>query len=193
MLQSLREINETKEVALTWQSVYTWILAISNRKTSPHHDSKGRPEWYDILLSYSGSCARPQLLIKDVGLDLKYSSGSVVGFCGSIFEHEVSSWGIGDRACYAHFMRESVRKRLDAPLAGWVNKNIYLPSWKMPILLDLKCRSDSSATFPIIANSKTLISNTNPNKFHVATLSSFNHTKPQSTLQSFAKKDHQSV
>jgi 2-oxoglutarate-Fe(II)-dependent dioxygenase family protein len=83
MLQSLREINATKEVALNWQSVYTGISVISNKKTPPHRDSKGRPEWHDILLSYSGSSARPRLLIKDIGLDLKHSSGSVVGFCGS--------------------------------------------------------------------------------------------------------------
>jgi hypothetical protein len=88
-------------------------------------------------------------------------------------------------------MMESVRKRLGAPPGGWVNKNIYLPSWKMPILLDLNYRTDSSGTSPIITNSKTFVSKTNPNKFHVASLSSFNHNKPQSPLQSFKKKYHQ--
>jgi 2-oxoglutarate-Fe(II)-dependent dioxygenase family protein len=127
MLQSLRQLEVTKDVALNWQSVYTGISIICNRRTPPHRDSKGRPQWFDVLLSYSGTGARPRLRINDLGLDLKYSSGTVVGFCGSIFEHEVSSWGVGDRVCYAHFMRESVRKRLDAPLAGWVNRSIYIP------------------------------------------------------------------
>ena len=54
-------------------------------------------------------------------MDLEYSSGTVVSFCGSILEHEVQTWGVGDRVCYAHFMRETVRNRLDAPPAGWVN------------------------------------------------------------------------
>jgi hypothetical protein len=80
------------------------------------------------LLSYSDSEARPRLLIKDIGLDLEYSTGTVVGFCGSIFLHEVESWGTGDRVCFAHFMREAVRERLDAPAAGWVNRGMYNPS-----------------------------------------------------------------
>jgi hypothetical protein len=49
----------------------------------------------------------------------------VVSFCGSILEHEVRSWGVGDRVCYAHFMRETVRDRLDVPPAGWVKQDIY--------------------------------------------------------------------
>jgi hypothetical protein len=128
MLQRLRQLEGTKDIALKWQSVCTGISIISNRRTPSHRDSKGRPEWYDTLVSYSGEGARPLLSIKDLGLDLKYSSGTVVGLCGTILEHQVSSWGVGDRVCYAHFMRESVRQRLDVPPAGWVNRNRYLPN-----------------------------------------------------------------
>jgi len=77
-------------------------------------------------MNYSGSDGEPKLLIDDLGLELNYSSGTVVGLCGTILEHEVRSWGIGDRVCYAHFMRESVRGRLGSPPAGWVNQDIYL-------------------------------------------------------------------
>jgi hypothetical protein len=66
-----------------------------------------------------------QLLIKDLGLTLEYSTGMVVGFCGSILQHEVRSSGNSDRVCYVHFMQESVRKRLDVPLGGWVNCSLY--------------------------------------------------------------------
>lgn len=127
MLRKLREMDGTKELANQWQSVYTGISVISNRRTPPHRDSKGRPEWYDMLLSYSGLFTRPRLCIGDVGLDLNYSSGTVVALCGSVLEHGVSSWGVGDRVCYAHFMRESVRERLEVSPAGWVNRSIYLP------------------------------------------------------------------
>ena len=120
MLQKLRESEDTKDIARLWQSVYTGISVISNRVTRSHRDSKGRPEWYDLLANYADEevATVPHLLIKDVGLDLKYSSGTVVGLCGSILEHEVRHWGAGDRVCLAHFMREAVRKRLDMPLAG---------------------------------------------------------------------------
>ena len=126
MLERLRELDPTSEVARRWQSVYSGIGVISNRRTKLHRDLKGRPEWYDLLLSYAGPRARPLLSVTDLGLHLKYSSGTVVAFCGMILEHQVLSWGKGDRVCYAHFMRESVRERLDVPPAGWVNQDIYL-------------------------------------------------------------------
>ena len=70
---------------------------------------------------------RAQLLIEDLGLTLEYSTGTVVGFCGSILQHEVRSWGSSNRVCYAHFMQELVRKRLDVPPGGWVNYSLYNP------------------------------------------------------------------
>jgi hypothetical protein len=127
MLQKLRDSETTREIAQNWQSVYNGIAVISNRTTPSHRDRKGRPEWFDLLLNYSNGGALPRLLIKDLGLDLEYSSGTVVGFCGSIFKHEVPSWGMGDRVCYAHFLREAVRERLDAPAASWVHQSMYLP------------------------------------------------------------------
>jgi|ERR1700679_347910 hypothetical protein len=129
MLQKLRKLDDTKDIARLWQSVYTGINVIGNRVTRSHRDSKGRPEWYDLLANYADekdNGSTPRLLIKDVGLDLKYSSGTVVGLCGSILEHEVRHWGAGDRVCLAHFMRESVRKKLDVPPAGWVTQTMYL-------------------------------------------------------------------
>jgi hypothetical protein len=126
MLRKLRQLEGTQGIAEEWQSVYTGIAVISNRQTPSHRDSKGRPEWYDSLINYSGSSGRPRLALKDLGMDLEYSSGTVVGFCGSILEHAVGFWGDGDRVCYAHFMRESVRERLDVPPAGWVEQTMYL-------------------------------------------------------------------
>jgi hypothetical protein len=126
MLLKLRELEETKDIAGEWQSVCTGIAVISNRLTPFHRDRKGRPEWYDVLVSYSGKSGRPRLVIKDLGMDLKYSSGTVVSFCGSIFQHGVEAWGNSDRVCFAHFMRELERKRLDVAAAGWVYRDMYL-------------------------------------------------------------------
>lgn len=121
----LREMETTKDIANEWQSVYTGINVISNRLTPAHRDSKGRPEWFDTLANYCDGDSQPRLQITDLGLDLEYSSGTVVGFCGSIFEHEVQSWGTGDRVCQAHFMREEVRRRLNVAPASWVNQSRY--------------------------------------------------------------------
>ena len=126
MLQKLRASGPTMEIAKQWQSVYTGIAIISNRITPAHRDSKGKPEWFDLLMNYAGDETQPKLLIHDLGLELNYSSGTVVGLCGTIFEHEVRAWGDGDRVCYAHFMREAVRKRLEAEDPGWVYQSMYL-------------------------------------------------------------------
>jgi hypothetical protein len=125
MLKKLRLLDTTMNIAREWQSVNSGISVISNRKTPSHRDTKGRIEWYDTLLSYSNGAARPRLSLNDLGMELEYSSGTVVGFCGTVLQHEVNSWGIGDRVCYAHFMREAVRERLDVPAAGWVKQKHY--------------------------------------------------------------------
>ena len=126
MLHKLCQLDTTKEIAQQWQSVYTGISIICNRRTPFHWDSKGRPEWYNTLVSYSARRTWPLLSIWDLGLDLNYASRTVVSFCGTILEHQVSSWGVRDRICYAHFMWELVRKRLDVSPAGWVKQEIYL-------------------------------------------------------------------
>jgi hypothetical protein len=127
MLRSLRQTDATEGVAHRWQSVYTGIAIICNRLSPAHRDSKSNPEWFDTLLSYSDTTASPRLKLTDIGLDLDYSSGTVVGFCGTVLKHQVESWGMGDRICLAHFMRESVRKRLNVDRAGWVYRDKYLP------------------------------------------------------------------
>jgi len=133
MLRKIRQEEDTKEISQQWQSVYTGIAVISNRRSPSHRDTKGRPEWFDTLISYSDSRSRPRLLIEDLGMDLDYSSGTVVSFCGSVLKHEVRSWGVGDRVCYAHFMRDSVRSRLKMPPAGWVNRSMYQGGFPMDL------------------------------------------------------------
>jgi hypothetical protein len=127
MLLKLRMLETTKAIAQEWKSVHTGVSVISNRITPSHRDSRSRAEWYNTLVNYAdgGDSSKPQMLIKDIGLDLDYSSGAVISFCGSVFEHEVQFWGQGDRVCQAHFMQESVRKRLGVSAAGWVNQDTY--------------------------------------------------------------------
>jgi hypothetical protein len=83
MLRKMRGLADTEKIARDWQSVYSGIAIICNCLTPSHHDSKGRPEWYDVLVSYSGPGTWPMLSIKDLGMHLKYSSGTVVGVCGN--------------------------------------------------------------------------------------------------------------
>jgi hypothetical protein len=125
MLKKLRGMKETKKVALRWQSVCTGVSVISNRISPIHRDRKGRPEWYDILANFFQGGSSPRFLVSDLGLDLNYSSGTVIGFCGGILRHEVKPWGKGDRVCYAHFMREEVRERLEVAPGTWSSRSNY--------------------------------------------------------------------
>lgn len=119
-------MEDTMDISKKWQSVYTGISVICNRITPLHRDLKGRPEWFDILINYSETGSSPEFVIGDLGLKLKYTSGTVIGFCGNIFQHGVKYWGTGNRICYANFMRETVRARLDVSPAGWVHRSKYL-------------------------------------------------------------------
>ena len=69
MLRKLCELEGAQDIAKEWQSVYTGISIISNWQTPFHQDSKGRPEWYDTLINYTGSGGRPRLVLKDMGMD----------------------------------------------------------------------------------------------------------------------------
>lgn len=130
MLRKLREWRFTDVVAQDWQSVYSGISVISNRISPAHRDLSGRLEWYDTLANYYNGASTPLLSIKDLGLTLEYSSGTVAAFCGTVLEHEVKPWGDGDRICYAHFMRENARERLKVPPAGWATQNSYSDALK---------------------------------------------------------------
>jgi hypothetical protein len=125
ILRRLRCSDLTKDIALKWQSVFTGVSVVSNRITPLHRDRNGRPEWFDLLANYCTGEISPRFLVTELGLDLQYSSGTVLAFCGNILEHEVRDWGLGDRVCYAHFMREKVRKRFKADHGGWVNRSVY--------------------------------------------------------------------
>src|SRR5882762_7491413 len=125
MLQKLWALETTKDVALEWESVHNGIQIISNHITPSHCDTNGQPEWFDLLASFTGGGSIPHFLVKDLGLDFEYSTGTVVGLCGAAFEHEVQAWGGGDRVCYAHFMWEAVRERFEVSPAGWVQQSTY--------------------------------------------------------------------
>jgi len=123
-LDRLRKQDSTSEIACKWTSIFTGIQTISNRVTPSHRDSRGRPQWYD-LITVVGTGSAAKLILPGLGVDLAYTPGAVVGLCGSIIEHEVKHWGSGDRVCYAHFMRKAVLERLGCHSEAWVNIQMY--------------------------------------------------------------------
>jgi hypothetical protein len=126
ILQNLRGLQDTTEIASLWTSVFTGIAVISNRETPTHVDYNGRPEWYDLLtVKGSHSSRSTRLDLPEMGLSLAYGPGTVVALSGQIFQHRVRFWGDGDRICYARFMREAVRKRFDIEPGNWMTQSYY--------------------------------------------------------------------
>jgi hypothetical protein len=65
LLEKLHNSETTNGIARKWQSAYTGVAIISNQRTKSHRDNKGRPEWYDTLVSYAGPGVQPFLLNKE--------------------------------------------------------------------------------------------------------------------------------
>lgn len=120
-LDRLRMTDSTKEIAVLWTSVFTGIAVIANRITPSHTDRGGRPAWYDTLLNI-GTCSAATFQLPDLGATFSYPPGTIISLCGNILKHQVSDWGMGDRVCYAHFMRDAVLRRLNVDDAGWVHQ-----------------------------------------------------------------------
>ena len=91
MLHKVHVSRPIMDIAKKWQFVYIRIAIIFNWVTPPHQDCKGKREGFDLLMNYAADESKPNLLIYDLGLELEYSTGTVVGLCGTVFEHEVRS------------------------------------------------------------------------------------------------------
>ena len=124
ILNKLQCYTTNTKITSEWESTYTGIQVISNQVTPGHWDSKGCPEWYDLLVRI-GKGSLSTLLVNAISLELAYHPGTVVGLCRTILEHEVHAWGQGDWVCYAHFMWEAVRQQLRVNPVGWVMQNTY--------------------------------------------------------------------
>jgi hypothetical protein len=117
--EKLRELPSTKELATQWQSVFTAISVIANRRSKRHRDFGGNEAWYDFLITL-GNYSQDTLRFEELGLELLYGPGTAVAFCANVFKHETGDWGRGDRVCYAFFNKEVVLKRFGQEKAGWM-------------------------------------------------------------------------
>ena len=107
-----------------WPSIYTAMQVIMNRVTPLHRDIGGCPTHYDLLVS-AGTHSDTVLGIKELGLSLCYSPGTLVSLCGKIFFHEVPQW-TGERICVAHFIKDKVHERLHLKRPEWPKMSDYL-------------------------------------------------------------------
>ena len=126
----ITSLNETKmeypdhQGVQTWNSAFSGISVIVNRKTITHRDQGGRAPWYDILFS-AGTYKDAYLDVPDLGASFRYKPGTVIAICGRLLRHGVKSWEGGNRMCLAYFMRNNVLHRQGIQSAGWVEAALY--------------------------------------------------------------------
>jgi hypothetical protein len=106
-----------EEVTMKWPSVFNGVQAIANRVTPKHRDANSLQEWYDILITM-GSYHNSSMKLYNIGVELAYPAGMVIGVGGKVIEHGVEAFD-GERVCLAYFMRENVFQRTGVKNEGW--------------------------------------------------------------------------
>jgi hypothetical protein len=110
---------------LLWQSFFSGIEVISNRKTIKHRDKLSDVADYDFLVS-AGRHTEAWLELEDVKVKLHYAPGTVVAVYGKVLNHAVPDWEGGERLCVAHFTRDNVHERLGVARPDWVRNEGYI-------------------------------------------------------------------
>ncbi|THU79379.1 hypothetical protein K435DRAFT_697866, partial [Dendrothele bispora CBS 962.96] len=110
--------GHTHEWARKWNSVYTALTVLSNRRSPGHVDSHGRSNYLDALVSL-GTAAHPKIFFKELNSSFSYKSGTVLFFSGRGWTHEVGDWGAGERICYASYMRPEIIEAHMSPVTSW--------------------------------------------------------------------------
>lgn len=109
--------------ARRWTSVYSGVSVICNRACPPHRDPGGREDWYDMLLTL-GRYADGILKMPDLGATFAYAPGTVMLLPSKCLRHAVPPV-VGERVCYAWFMRDNVLERLGVSVTQWPNHKLY--------------------------------------------------------------------
>jgi len=112
-----------QDVLCWWASVFNGISIISNHSTPSHRDGSSRNNWFDILATL-GSYQGCNLELPGLGISLEYGPSTVVGILGRVLEHAVHDF-MGDRVCYAYFMRDNVHEWANVPCSDWMNTSYY--------------------------------------------------------------------
>ncbi|KDQ56923.1 hypothetical protein JAAARDRAFT_131815, partial [Jaapia argillacea MUCL 33604] len=93
------------------------------RETPVHRDAQCPVEWYDLLATV-GTYEGAEFELRGVGIRYAYIPGTVVGLSGYLLKHGVSSC-VGERVCYAYFMRPKVISRLGILTEGQIQVDKY--------------------------------------------------------------------
>ncbi|KAG1906164.1 uncharacterized protein F5891DRAFT_942050 [Suillus fuscotomentosus] len=96
-----------------WASSFTVLAVMCNRHSPLHRDSQSLAQWFDIMTSI-GDYGPARMKFPNIGIEIAYNSGVMVGTSGRVVRHGVDSV-IGDRVSWVWYMRDDIYKFVDIP------------------------------------------------------------------------------
>ena len=106
-----------------WPTVFHAVLLICNRETPYHRDVSGNPAWFDLLASL-GTYGQATLALRNLGMQIAYTPGSVVLLSGMLIHHGVAKVK-PDRICYAWYMSEVLHENFGMNNVPWMTTAAY--------------------------------------------------------------------
>jgi hypothetical protein len=116
--------DELMRALKIWNSPFSALSVITNRNTPAHRDTKGRNEWFDIIVALGEDDSVGVMTFPGLGLSVGYNPGTVIAIAGKVIRHAANFEG-GERACIAYYMRNKVHERLGIPAGTWMNCRVY--------------------------------------------------------------------
>ena len=113
-----RDYGTCRSLISQWPSCYSSVQVIVNRATPIHRDPSGRAGWLELLLTLGTYGDTVLLQLRNLGVSVPYSPGSVVLLCCRQILHGVPPVSFGERICYAFYMNKHLFKRAEVPLPG---------------------------------------------------------------------------
>ena len=122
-MERLAEDEDYSAILGIWSSVFNGVSIISNRETIFHRDGQSRLAWYDIICTLGGDQSTV-LEFRDLGIRLRYTSGTVVAHSGRLLYHGVSA-AENERVCYAYWMRDCIHELMGVKSPYWMSRDMY--------------------------------------------------------------------
>jgi hypothetical protein len=119
----VKEGDAVLGVLQDWTSPFSGYGLISNCTTPLHWDNNSQGAWYDLLTTI-GPYSQSTLLLKNLGLELQYNSGTMVALLGKLVRHGTTEVE-GNRICIAQYMRDNVHEHLGIKSPGWMHIDMY--------------------------------------------------------------------
>jgi len=106
------------DLLTVWSSPFIAASLINNRNTPLHRDNGATYASMDMLASV-GHFQSCKFMVPSLGYEFLFRSGTVIGLLGRVVPHEAEA--IGERLCYAQYLRENILDTLGVDQPGWIN------------------------------------------------------------------------